>query len=323
MGVIMGKIQFAFKYFPRERKTDDFFVNFLRENYFQIKFVNEKKADFLLFSTFNNKNTLEMPKVSFKGKKIFWTGENCRIDKNKTDFAFGFDYEEDIKNNNYLRLPLYVYYGAGRNLIKPSDYNPQKILEQKTKFCNYVYSKDSKERVEFFKKLSKYKKIDAPGNSMNNTRSVPSKKYRYIVDLLSYFDFISKKYKPSALFSRHFSDWRKDIIEYQKKYKFTIAFENSSYPGYTTEKIYHPMLANSIPIYWGNPEISKDFNKKSFINYYDYNDLDKLVDVVIDLDQNDKKYMKKLKQPWLKGNKLNKWMYKARLKRQFDRIFFD
>ena len=36
--------------------------------------------------------------------------------------------------------------------------------------------------------------------------------------------------------------------------------------GYTTEKIFEPMIAQSIPIYWGNPRIGEDFNEKSFIN---------------------------------------------------------
>ena len=38
----------------------------------------------------------------------------------------------------------------------------------------------------------------------------------------------------------------------------TIAFENSSFPGYTTEKIFEPMLEGSIPIYWGNPRVDED-----------------------------------------------------------------
>ena len=35
-------------------------------------------------------------------------------------------------------------------------------------------------------------------------------------------------------------------------HKFNIAFENSSYPGYVTEKITDAFIANTIPIYWGD-----------------------------------------------------------------------
>ena len=44
-------------------------------------------------------------------------------------------------------------------------------------------------------------------------------------------------------------------MDFIKDYKFVISFENSSNPGYTTEKLIEPMLVNSIPIYWGNTEV--------------------------------------------------------------------
>ena len=62
----------------------------------------------------------------------------------------------------------------------------------------------------------------------------------------------------------------KNKIDFIMDHKFTIAFENSSYPGYTTEKIFEPMLVNSIPLYWGNPLVDRDFNTKSFLNFHDY-----------------------------------------------------
>ena len=38
------------------------------------------------------------------------------------------------------------------------------------------------------------------------------------------------------------------------------------YPGYTTEKIAEPWLEGCIPIYWGDPEITRDINPDCFIN---------------------------------------------------------
>jgi hypothetical protein len=32
--------------------------------------------------------------------------------------------------------------------------------------------------------------------------------------------------------------------------KFNIAFENSSFPGYTTEKLFDPLFVHAVPIYW-------------------------------------------------------------------------
>jgi hypothetical protein len=94
-------------------------------------------------------------------------------------------------------------------------------------------------REEFFRQLSKYKKIDAPGLSMNNMESI---------DQLYTGDIWQRK------------------RQFLGEYKFTIAFENDIYPGYQTEKLYDAMQANSIPIYCGDPFIGDVFNINSFIN---------------------------------------------------------
>jgi alpha-1,3-fucosyltransferase 10 len=40
-------------------------------------------------------------------------------------------------------------------------------------------------------------------------------------------------------------------------YRFTLAFENSIAPGYVTEKLYQPLLAGSVPIYRGAPDVHR------------------------------------------------------------------
>ena len=93
---------------------------------------------------------------------------------------------------------------------------------------------------------------------------------------------------------------------FQKDYKFTIAYENNAYRpqwiGYTTEKIMEPMITNSIPIYWGNPRIDLEFNTKSFINSYDFNSEDEMIEHIIELDKNDDKYFELLKNNWFVDN---------------------
>ena len=58
-----------------------------------------------------------------------------------------------------------------------------------------------------------------------------------------------------------------DKQAFLRDYKFTIAFENESHPGYTTEKIVEPMLADSIPIYWGDPLVGTDFEVESWLEH--------------------------------------------------------
>ena len=89
-----------------------------------------------------------------------------------------------------------------------------------------------------------------------------------------------------------------DKFLWQQEYKFSIACENSSKPGYTTEKILEVLQANTVPIYWGNPLIEKDFSKDCFINAMNFASLDELVEYIKYIDQNDEEYLKILKSPW-------------------------
>src|SRR3989344_2052777 len=59
---------------------------------------------------------------------------------------------------------------------------------------------------------------------------------------------------------------RKDKFKKIAGYKFAICFENTSYPGYVTEKIIDCFAAGVIPIYLGAPDITKFVPTNSFIN---------------------------------------------------------
>ena len=57
-----------------------------------------------------------------------------------------------------------------------------------------------------------------------------------------------------------------DKLEFIKNYNFVISFENSSTVGYSTEKLTDSFVANSIPVYFGDPNVSQDFYEDSFVN---------------------------------------------------------
>ena len=64
------------------------------------------------------------------------------------------------------------------------------------------------------------------------------------------------------------------------------------------------MLANSIPIYWGNPMVDKDFNTGSFINIPNVKSFEAAIEKIIELDKNEKKYLAMAAQPWFVNNEL-------------------
>jgi hypothetical protein len=263
---------------------------FLFEKY---NFVETGRPDFIIFYD----HVKQMPKGKYV--KIFYTGENIRPDMHRYDWAFSFDH---LKHPRHFRLPNYRRVGAGRNLIKPKDYDAEKILESKKKFCAFVYhNPNAKVRNRFFDRLSRYKRIDAPGRCKNN--------------MPPYFGHKSHR---TMRYNIHAY---RDKIRFLRDYKFVIAFENVSHPGYTTEKLYHPMLANCIAIYWGNPLVRKDFNTKSFINFADLGSMNKMIAKVVELDKNDDLYLEYLRQPWYPGNRVTSYVNEKRIMARFKQIF--
>ncbi len=209
----------------------------------------------------------------YRCPRIYFTGENVRPDYRECDWSFSFDYSDDARN---YRLPLYGLFADMNELTKPRD--PEQYFAQKSNFCVFIYSNSGpRKRLSFFKQLSEYKTVDSAGRYMNNIGG------------------------PIGGFEKE----KRDFI---KKYKFTFAFENSDYLGYTTEKILDPLLCGSIPLYWGNKEVASDFNPKSFLNYHDYENDKDFIDRIIEYDNNKNLYLEMLSEPPFLNNQINSFV---------------
>lgn len=258
-------------------KNNNYFYNLLSTKFNVI--IDEEYPDLTFSSCFGNK--------IFKNntKKVFYTGECVIPNWDYYDLCFTFEYTNNSKN---YRLPLWVLYLnwfnqpyslnndpaflIDINSIINKKINIKDVLKTNYKFCNFIYSKPAGRRMNFFPKFyNKFNMVESPGKLFNNTNFV----------LPGRNDSIEK-------------------INYLSKFKFTISFENTSSPGYTTEKILHPMSVNSIPIYWGNPHINTDFNENSFINANNYSD-EELINLINNINNNIDLYINILQQPWFKS----------------------
>lgn len=216
--------------------------------------------------------------------KILYIAENVRPNFYECDFSIGFDYET-YKGRN-LRYPLYVMYGFVPSLLEKK--NPENILAEKNAFCNMVVSNtNSKKRIDFFKLLNARKRVDSGGKVLNNIG--------YLVD---------------------------DKLDFIKNYRFSLAFENTAFPGYTTEKIFEPMKVNSIPIYWGNKRIGEEFNEKSFVNIHSFNRIKDAVDFIINIENDHNKLYKILSEPWFIDNKLPEYFDENKFCDFFEKFIF-
>lgn len=211
-----------------------------------------ENPDIILFSCFGNRFLSSKYDNCIK---IFFTGENITPDFNLCDYALAFDHLSF--GDRYMRFPLFYTYPSFDLLRKKTmQKTPEQLLQRK--FCSFVVSNADANpyRDLFFKRLSEYKKVDSGGRLYNNIGGPISDK----------LDFISQ-------------------------YKFNIAIENSSAPGYTTEKIMEPFVSDTLPLYWGNPLIEDDFNPQTFINLHDFNSIEDAVNFIICVDNNDNLYL--------------------------------
>jgi hypothetical protein len=64
------------------------------------------------------------------------------------------------------------------------------------------------------------------------------------------------------------------------------------------------MFAGCIPIYWGDPLVSNDFNEESFLNWHKYGDDDTFLEEIIKVNESEKLYKEMVNQPWFKDNKI-------------------
>jgi hypothetical protein len=76
-----------------------------------------------------------------------------------------------------------------------------------------------------------------------------------------------------------------NLTDIYKDYRFALAMENSSKPGYITEKIINVFVSGAIPIFWGdNQTVLSIFNPAAFVNLNDFADLKSAAKYIIELD---------------------------------------
>ena len=80
-------------------------------------------------------------------------------------------------------------------------------------------------------------------------------------------------------------------LELYRRYKFTLAFENSDSPDYVTEKLYDPLLVGSVPVYRGTETVADLApHPDSYIDARDFSSAAELGRYLTHLDAHDDEY---------------------------------
>ena len=78
--------------------------------------------------------------------------------------------------------------------------------------------------------------------------------------------------------------WEEKKNDILGMYHFNLCFENTNWPYYCTEKIWHSIQGGCLPIYFGNSnKIYEDFPENSFLDYCNFNDAGLLFDYILDM----------------------------------------
>lgn len=206
---------------------------------------------------------------------IFQGGEAVMPDLNIFDYAISLSRDLECSDRVSRIPPNYFYsrYLCGDEF--ENTLNKIDALERcpKLKFCNFIYSNPNSHpmRDKLFHKICEYKKVDSLGGHLNNTGMMPTRRKQ---------------------------NWAELSIRQKSQYKFTIASENETFEGYTSEKLLTTFEAHSVPIYWGNPSVASEYNEDAFINCNKYKSMDEIIAAIRKIDEDDTLWAEMVSSPW-------------------------
>lgn len=200
--------------------------------------------------------------VSSKTPIVFFSGERwARSDvyeKSAISLFLTHDVEEDER---HMRLPLWILFlELWGQQGQQSQRNPNGLplsyatgnekdsegdeWKSRKRFCGFVVSNPmNPERNAAFELLNAYEEVDSGGAYKNNIGGPIAHLYG--------------------------GGGGGDIAKHAflKERQFCLCYENSSAPGYVTEKLLHAKMAGCVPIYGGCPEAGLvDFDARGFID---------------------------------------------------------
>lgn len=254
-------------------KFVDFWADFVPEEshlyrmlarHYDVQIVQED-PDYVFCSVFGPPFT----SCTYPQVRILYSGENFVPDFNWVDYAIS-SYPITFQDRACRHPGCVDLQGHCLALQGKDRAYPDNILAQKPYFANFIASHESEYglRGDFFKKLCAYKRVESPGSYLNNMPGGET------------------------------VDFKNDSkTDFQRRCKFTLCFESTSHRGFITEKITDAFYADTIPVYYGDPDAARIFNPEAFIDCGAFASFDKAIQRIVELDNDDAQYLAMLRQP--------------------------
>lgn len=203
----------------------------------------------------------------FKGMKVYLTGENMLPDFDQCDLAY--TPAEMPGDDRAVRLPYFaqVLPELG-TLVRPADHDPRAAIDRAEFACFVASNPRGAVRNRFFKALHRRRPVVSAGRHFNTT-GVPLA----------------------------------DKMALLRRFRFNLAFENSRSPGYVTEKLVEPLLTGTIPVYWGAPDVAREFNPGCMIDVSTFPSHEAAIERLLEVDADETARLRLLAAPPFVGNR--------------------
>jgi hypothetical protein len=199
-------------------------------------FFNKRNHDYLIAQNFLHKEFL-----LFKKPKVFFTLEPLLC------------MTQETKNNMRsvaLKPFLYLYDepDIGKRMFYPAladhregiiEYLEETLTEKRPRLCCIINRYADNPELNLLQQRIRF--VEAMGNDMDIYGAEP-------------WDGRPNKWTEFPNYCGIAEDKQRTL----RKYNFVLAFENSDFPGYITEKIVDAFKAGAVPLYWGGGEFLRE-----------------------------------------------------------------
>lgn len=256
-------------------KTDavhcQFFIDLFQKIWNEpIELGDKESSDILCESIFGVSALKDKPwKYS-----VLFSGES-RLQKDPIDHLYTFVLYGQRNNGNRINVPLFLPYLYGNNFFKTLEsLTPRTSIPQNAVLV-VITNPNGATRNKFLEALEKRVPVCYAGHYKNNIGGTIAPPY----------------YSP-------------EFRNFVANFKCVVTMENSREDTYITEKICHGFLAQTVPIYWGSPRVYDYFNKERFLCVENEEDIEKIVENVALLMQDNEKWLSMVNQPVFPGGNL-------------------
>lgn len=213
----------------------------------KVQLTLDNDYDYLLVINGSRISNIQTPRENIIGLLQEPIG-NVNYDRNLHFYCHKIYCQSSLMFNKYqgvIQTPLYMFY-SNHNSVKNEYFRNFKDFTNRKKLCLIVSS------------------IHAPNNPLWTNHNY-HKRHKLVERLLNSdleFDFYGRGW--GNIKDRRYKGEIQNKHEILRKYEYSIAIENVCETNYVTEKMFDCILNNTVPLYYGCPNISDIYSKDSF-----------------------------------------------------------